>query len=88
MLLGMLGSSHGGSQAGNSVVSSNAALNTALETAGIGGMTTGLMIVLALVVLLQLNGIFGKVGPMASVKGVIHSSIALAVVCLALLQLV
>jgi uncharacterized membrane protein len=78
MALGMIGSSHGGGGAG-----------TIVEQASTGymGMTTGLMAVLALTVILELNAIFGKMGPMASVRGVIHMSIALTVVCLALLQL-
>lgn len=48
------------------------------------GMTTGLMAALALVVLLELNALFGKMGPMASVKGVIHMSILLTAVLVAL----
>ncbi|MFT6758245.1 MAG: hypothetical protein ACJA0M_002135 [Chitinophagales bacterium] len=37
---------------------------------------------------MQLNAIFGKQGPMTSVKGVIHCSIALTFVFVALLQFV
>ena len=44
------------------------------------GIDNGLYIALAIVVLLELNAIFGKQGPMASVAGVIHSSIALTAV--------
>ena len=88
MLLGMLGSAHGTGQADQIARSSNEAIMTALEASGMGGMTTGLMIVLGLVVLLEINAIVGKIGPMATVKGVIHSSIALTVVSLALLQFV
>ncbi len=79
MALGMIGSSHGGGGAGSIV-----------EQAATGymGMTTGLMAVIALIVLLEVNALVGKMGPMASVKGVIHSSIGLTVVCLALLQFV
>lgn len=79
MALGMIGSSHGGGAAG-----------TIVEQASTGylGMTTGLMVVLALTVLLEVNAIVGKMGPMASVKGVVHSSIALSLICLALLQFV
>jgi len=40
----------------------------------------GLYAALAIVVLLELNAIFGKQGPMASVTGVIHSSLALTAV--------
>lgn len=73
MLLGMMGSFHGGGQA------------SYLATSGI---STGLWIVLALIILLELNAIVGKIGPMQTVKGVIHSSVALTVVFLAILQLV
>ncbi len=73
MLVGMLGSFHGGGQASYLVTQ---------------GMSTGLWIVLALIVALELNAIFGKMGPMASVKGVIHSSIVLTVVSLAIMQFV
>ena len=44
------------------------------------GMSTGLIAALALAVVLQLNALFGKMGPMASVKGVIHMSLLLTVV--------
>jgi uncharacterized membrane protein len=75
MLLGMMGSSHADSSQQASYLITNS-------------MSTGFMVVLALIVVIELNAIFGKVGPMASVKGVIHSGIGLTVVCLALLQLV
>ncbi|MGK0498545.1 MAG: putative membrane protein [Oceanicoccus sp.] len=88
MLLGMLGSGHGSGQAKSIAMSSNDALMTVVETTGIGGFTNGLIAALLLVLALQANAIFGKIGPMASVKGVIHCSIALTVVCLALLQFV
>ncbi|WP_101759674.1 urate hydroxylase PuuD [Oceanicoccus sp. KOV_DT_Chl] len=79
MALGMIGSSHGSGAAGNIV-----------DHATLPSMdpTTGLMAVLALILILEANAIFGKIGPMASVKGVIHCSIALTVVCLGLLQFV
>lgn len=73
MLLGMLGSAHGGGQA------------TYLMSQG---LSMGAIAVLAIIVALEANAIVGKIGPMASVKGVIHCSIALTVVCLALLQFV
>jgi uncharacterized membrane protein len=41
------------------------------------GASTGFMVVIAIVLLLELNAIFGKMGPMTTVKGVIHSSIGL-----------
>ncbi|MFT7526986.1 MAG: putative membrane protein [Arenicella sp.] len=43
-------------------------------------LDNGFYIALAVVVLLELNAIIGKQGPMASVKGVIHSSLALTAV--------
>ncbi|MCP3908033.1 MAG: antitermination protein NusG [Oceanicoccus sp.] len=73
MLVGMLGSFHGGGQASYLVNQ---------------GLSTGLMAVLAIVVLLEANAIFGKIGPMASVKGVIHCSLALTVIGLGLMQYV
>ena len=79
MALGMLASSHGGGAAGNIV--DHATLPSA-------GMSMGLIAVIALIVILEVNAIVGKMGPMASVKGVIHSSIVLTIACLALLQFV
>jgi hypothetical protein len=46
------------------------------------------MLALGLIVLLEINAIFGKQGPMASVKGVIHMSLLLTVVVWALLHYV
>ena len=71
MLLGMMGSFHGTGAAAN-------LLGT--------GISTGLIAVLAITLLLEINAIFGKLGPLASVKGVIHCSLALTVVFLLLLQ--
>ena len=48
------------------------------------GLSNGLMAALALAVVIELNAIFGKMGPMASVKGVIHLSLALTAVMVAL----
>lgn len=44
-----------------------------------------LWIVLALIVLLELNGIIGKQGPLTTVKGVIHCSLALTAVLVSVL---
>ncbi|NND80938.1 MAG: antitermination protein NusG [Gammaproteobacteria bacterium] len=52
------------------------------------GLSTGLWAALAVVILLEVNAIAGKQGPMASVKGVIHSSIALTVVLALILHYV
>jgi len=40
----------------------------------------GFILALAIIALLELNAIFGKMGPIASVKGVIHFSLLLTVV--------
>lgn len=47
--------------------------------------TTGLGAACGLIILLELNALFGRMGPMASVVGVVHCSIALAGVVWALL---
>ncbi len=44
---------------------------------GIAPSSTAVAVMVGVVVLLELNALFGKMGPMASVKGVIHCSIAL-----------
>jgi hypothetical protein len=44
------------------------------------GVDTGLWVALAIVVILELNALFGKQGPMASVVGVIHSGLALTAI--------
>ncbi|MBN51220.1 MAG: antitermination protein NusG [Spongiibacteraceae bacterium] len=72
MLIGMMGSFHG----------------TGAASHGMNSLPMGLWIVLALILALQANAIFGKTGPMTTVKGVIHCSIALTVVFVGLLQFV
>ena len=72
MLVGMMGSQHG-----------QGAASYPLSQ----GLSTGLIAALALVVLLELNAIFGKIGPMQTVRGVIHCSLAVTVVALALMLL-
>jgi len=62
----MLGSTHLGYQA-DSLLAANG-----------GGI--GMFAGLAIILLLELNAIFGKPGPIASIRGVIHMSIALAAV--------
>ncbi|MEE9447370.1 MAG: urate hydroxylase PuuD [Arenicellales bacterium] len=65
MLYGMLASKHG------------------LVGGGFGSMDfadKGFLIALAIIVLLELNAIIGKTGIIASVKGVIHASLALTAV--------
>lgn len=44
------------------------------------GLSTGLLVALAIVALLEANALFGKPGPIASVRGVIHISLALTAV--------
>ncbi|MFT7129002.1 MAG: putative membrane protein [Gammaproteobacteria bacterium] len=80
MVLGMMGSQHGTGAAGSIVDSANAGVAQPL--------TMGLIAVLVLILVLEANAIVGKLGPMATVRGVIHCSVALTVVCLALLQFV
>ncbi len=48
---------------------------------GVGGID--LWIVIALILLLELNGLFGKQGPLTKVVGVIHCSLALTAVMVA-----
>ncbi len=72
MLISMMGSFHG----------------TGAASYGTSSLPLGLWVALALIAALQLNAIFGKTGPMTTVKGVVHCSIGLTVVILALLQFV
>ena len=51
----------------------------------LGGASTGLYLALGLIVILEINALFGKQGPMTSVKGVIHMSALLTLVIWALL---
>ena len=73
-----MGSFHGTGDAGTVVAGSAAA----------AGPSLGLWIAIAVIAALQLNAIFGKTGPMTTVKGVIHCSIALTIGLLALIQFV
>lgn len=54
----------------------------------IDASATAVYVALAVIVLLELNALFGKMGPMASVKGVVHCSIALTGAIWAILALV
>ena len=72
MLWGMLASKHG--------VYSGAGLG-AID---LGDM--GLLIPLILILALEANALFGKLGPIASVKGVIHGSIGLTIVMFGLVH--
>lgn len=80
MLIGMIGSYHGSGNA--------AAAELGGAAAGGFSFSLGLWICLGIIALLELNAIFGKTGPMTTVVGVVHSSIALAAVMLGLLQFV
>ena len=71
MAFGMLASSHASSWGGSGYGTS------------VGG--TDLIIVLVIVALLEANALFGKLWLLESVKGVIHSSIALTVVLFGIL---
>ncbi|MDJ1140468.1 urate hydroxylase PuuD [Marinicella marina] len=72
MLFCMFASKHG------------AAVSTGMIPLKTSGLTTGLIAALALTVILELNALFGKMGPMASVKGVIHLSLALTAALVAM----
>ncbi len=80
MALGMMGSQHGAGSAGSIVDHANAGVAQPL--------TMGLIAVIVLILALEANAIVGKLGPMATVRGVIHCSVALTVVTLVLLQFV
>ena len=41
------------------------------------GLSTGFMVSIVIILILELNAIFGKLGPITTVKGVIHSSLGL-----------
>jgi uncharacterized membrane protein len=69
MLMGMLGSKHG-------VVPGGEAINAFSA----GGLSFGGILALLIVLLLGFNGVKGKMGPMASVTGVVHCSIVLAII--------
>ena len=56
-----------------------------LYIADAGG--TGFFACIALIIALEANALFGKTGPMTSVKGVIHCSLALTAIIWALLAL-
>ena len=72
MLFGMLGSKH--------------ATYSVSMNAGLSLSDLGFVIPLALIVALQLNAIFGKMGPMSSVVGVIHSSLGLTAIVFGLVH--
>ncbi|MBT8062355.1 MAG: urate hydroxylase PuuD [Gammaproteobacteria bacterium] len=72
MLFGMLASKHG-----------------TFSTAGFGKpdfSDMGFLAALVLILLLEVNAIFGKTGPMTSVAGVIHSSLVLTLVVFGLVH--
>lgn len=71
MLYGMLASKHG-------------ATMTGFESPSFSDM--GFLIPLILILILEANAIFGKVGPMKTVPGVIHSSLALTAIVFGLLH--
>lgn len=72
MLWGMLASKHG--------------TYSAAGLAGISFSDMGFLIPLLLILALEVNAIVGKLGPIASVKGVIHMSLALTAVIYALVH--
>ena len=54
----------------------------------LGGTDTGLYAAMGLIVILEANALFGGQGPMKSVVGVVHCSLALALVIFGLLNYV
>lgn len=72
MAYGMLASTHGFGSAGYPIANEGASL--------------GLWIVIAIIALLEVNGLVGKQGPMKSVAGVIHSSLGLTAVLFVILH--
>jgi len=52
------------------------------------GIDTGLMVAIAIVIVLEINALFGKQGPIASVNGVIASSVALTAILVSILHFV
>ena len=57
-----------------------------LPNGSIGGESTALIVSLVVIAALELNAIFGKMGPMASVKGVITSGFGMTVILWGLLK--
>jgi ApbE superfamily uncharacterized protein (UPF0280 family) len=49
---------------------------------------TGLIVALVIIAAVQVNALVGKMGPMASVSGVIHSNIVLTVLIWAILTFI
>jgi hypothetical protein len=52
-----------------------------------GASTTAMAITVIIILAIEANAIKGKMGPMASVVGVVHLGVALAAVLLAVVQL-
>lgn len=77
MALGMMGSAHGTGQAA-----------TVIDHATAGGSAPGLglIVVILIILAIEANALFGKMGPITTVKGVIHSSIILSLVLLGIMQ--
>jgi len=72
--MGMLGSDHG--------VGSDILIPVSSQA------STGFMIAMAVIVAIELNAIFGKMGPMASVRGVVHCGVALTAVLFGLVYFI
>jgi uncharacterized membrane protein len=54
---------------------------------GLGGASTALIVSLVIIAALELNAIFGKQGPMTTVRGVITSSLVLTAILLAIVEI-
>ena len=77
MLFGMLASKHGALSSG---------ANGGFDAVSFSDI--GFLIALIAIILLEINAIFGKMGPLAKVSGVIHSSLALTAVMFAIVHFV
>ncbi|MBL4868990.1 MAG: urate hydroxylase PuuD [Pseudomonadales bacterium] len=54
--------------------------SAAAPVGGEAGLGVGFMVVMALIMAVEANGLFGKLGPLTTVKGVIHSSLGLTAI--------
>ena len=72
MLFGMQAGPHGGGY-------------TSQHLFAASGVSNGFWVVMAIIAALEANALFGKTGPMTTIKGVIHCSLALTAVLFGLL---
>ena len=53
---------------------------------GSGGIMTAMLVAFAVITLVELNGLFGKLGPIKKVSGVIHMGLLLTVILFAIVE--